>query len=147
MTVYMVAQVQVLDPEQWQRYKEIASREIARHGGRYLTRGARPEVEEADWNQPEDLQINIAAFPSLRQAHAWYNSPEYAKALAFRRVAVRRRLFFVNGTDEPQTIDLLFPNGPWFSPEVPPCDPSPLRWLRYSAERTRDEQFAGRSRR
>src|SRR5579859_2991936 len=89
MTVYMVAQVQILDPEQWERYKEIASREIARHGGRYLTRGARPEVEEAGWNQPEDLQINIAAFPSLRQAHAWYNSPEYAKALAFRQVAVR----------------------------------------------------------
>ena len=118
MTVYMVAQVQVLDPEQWERYKEIASREIARHGGRSLTRGARPEVEEADWNQPEDLQINIAAFPGLRQAHAWYDSPEYAKALAFRQVAVRRRLFFVNGTDEPQAIDLLFPNGPWFLPEV-----------------------------
>ena len=93
MTVYMVAQVQVLDPEQWERYKEIASREIARHGGRYLTRGARPEVEEAGWNQPEDLQINIAAFPSLRQAHAWYSSPEYAKALAFRQVAVRGASF------------------------------------------------------
>jgi uncharacterized protein (DUF1330 family) len=102
MTVYMVAQVQVLDPEQWERYKDIASREIARHGGRYLARGARPEVEEADWNQPEDLQINIAAFPSSEQAHGWYSSPEYAKALAFRRVAVHRRLFFVNGTDEPQ---------------------------------------------
>jgi len=102
MTVYMVAQVQVLDPEQWERYKEFASREIARHGGRYITRGARPEVEEADWSQPEDLQINIVAFPSWEQAHGWYNSPEYAKALAFRRVAVHRRLFFVNGTDEPQ---------------------------------------------
>ena len=102
MTVYMVAQVQVLDPELWERYKEIASREITRHGGRYLTRGARPEVEEADWSQPEDLQINIVAFPSWEQAHGWYNSPEYAKALAFRRVAVHRRLFFVNGTDEPQ---------------------------------------------
>jgi uncharacterized protein (DUF1330 family) len=105
MTVYMVAQVQILDPEQWEHYKEIASREIARHGGRYLARGAPPEVEEADWNQPEDLQINIVAFPSLEQAHAWYNSPEYAKALAFRRVAVQRRLFFVNGTDEPQAAD------------------------------------------
>ena len=102
MTVYMVAQVQILDPGQWELYKEIAAREIARHGGRYLARGARPEVEEADWSQPEDLQINIAAFPSLKQAHAWYNSPEYAKALAFRQSAVHRRLFFVNGTDETQ---------------------------------------------
>ena len=100
MTAYMVAQVQILDPEQWERYKEIAAREIARHGGRYLARGASPEVEEADWNQPEDLQINIVAFPSLEQAHAWYSSPEYAKALAFRQVAVQRRLFFVQGVDE-----------------------------------------------
>ena len=50
VTVYMVAQVQILDPEQWEHYKEIAAREIARHGGRYLARGARPEVREADWN-------------------------------------------------------------------------------------------------
>jgi uncharacterized protein (DUF1330 family) len=48
MTVYMVAQVQILDPGEWERYKEIAAREIARHGGRYLVRGASPEVEEAD---------------------------------------------------------------------------------------------------
>jgi uncharacterized protein (DUF1330 family) len=46
VTVYMVAQVQILDPEQWARYKEIAAREIAVHGGRYLARGASPEVEE-----------------------------------------------------------------------------------------------------
>ena len=72
MTVYMVAQVQILDPEQWERYKEIAAREIARHGGQYLARGASPEVQEADWSQPENLQINMGAFPSLEQAHAWY---------------------------------------------------------------------------
>jgi uncharacterized protein (DUF1330 family) len=98
----MVAQVEILDPERWERYKEIAAREIARHGGRYLARGASPEVEEADWNQPENLQVNMVAFPSTEQAHAWYNSPEYAKALAFRRGAVHRRLFSVGGTDEPQ---------------------------------------------
>ena len=50
MTAYMVAQVEILDPEQWERYKQIAAQEIARHGGRYLARGAGPEVEEADWN-------------------------------------------------------------------------------------------------
>jgi uncharacterized protein (DUF1330 family) len=101
VTVYMVAQVQILDPAQWERYKEIAAREIAMHGGRYLARGASPEVEEADWKQPENLQINVVAFPTMEQAHAWYSSPEYAKALAFRQGAVHRRLFFVHGTDEP----------------------------------------------
>jgi uncharacterized protein (DUF1330 family) len=66
MTVYMVAQVQVLDPELWKRYKEIASREIARHGGRYLTRGARPEVVETDWNQPGRPSDQHRRVPQLR---------------------------------------------------------------------------------
>jgi uncharacterized protein (DUF1330 family) len=103
MTVYMVAQVQILDSGRWERYKEIAAREIARNGGRYLARGASPEVAEADWQQPENLQVNIVEFPSLAQAHAWYTSPEYAKALVYRKGAVLRRLFFVPGTDESAT--------------------------------------------
>lgn len=61
MTAYMVAQVEILDPEQWERYKQIAAQEIARHGGRYLARGASPQVEEADWNQPENVQVNVVA--------------------------------------------------------------------------------------
>jgi uncharacterized protein (DUF1330 family) len=101
MTVYMVAQVEILDAEQWARYKKIAATEIARHGGRYLARGAIPEVEEADWDQPENLQVNMVAFPSMKRAQAWYSSPGYAKALAYRKGAVRRRLFFVSGLDEP----------------------------------------------
>jgi uncharacterized protein (DUF1330 family) len=101
MTVYMIAQVEIADPEQWERYKEIAAREIARHGGRYLARGASPEVEEADWEQPENLQVNVVEFPSWADAHAWYTSPEYAQALAYRKRAVRRRLFFVPSRDEP----------------------------------------------
>ena len=99
--VYMIAQVEILDPGQWERYKEIAAREIARHGGRYLARGASPEVEEADWEQPENLQVNLVEFPSWADAHAWYTSPGYAQALAYRKGAVRRRLFFVPGPDEP----------------------------------------------
>ncbi len=100
MTVYMVAQVEILDPDQWQHYKEIAAKAVAQHGGRYLARGASPEVEEADWEQPENLQVNMVAFPSLEAAHAWYTSPLYAEALAYRRVAVHRRLFFVPGLEE-----------------------------------------------
>jgi uncharacterized protein (DUF1330 family) len=69
MTAYMVAQVEILDPERWERYKEIAAQEIARHGGWYLARGASPEVAEADWNQPENVQVNIVAFPTMEHAH------------------------------------------------------------------------------
>ena len=43
MTVCMVAQVEVLDPTQWQRYKEIAAPAIARHGLFFV-----PGLDEAD---------------------------------------------------------------------------------------------------
>jgi len=67
MTVYMVAQVEILDPAQWQRYKEIAAPAIARHGGRYLARRVSPEVAEADWAQPERLQVNMVEFPTMER--------------------------------------------------------------------------------
>lgn len=51
------------------------------------------------------VQVNIVEFPSLAQAHAWYTSPEYAKALVYRKGAVLRRLFFVPGTDELATAE------------------------------------------
>src|ERR1700753_4229341 len=96
----MIAQVEILDPAQWERYKAIASQAIAQYGGRYLTRGAHPEVREADWAPPENPQVNVVEFPSWADARAWYASPEYAKALVFRQDAVRRRLFFAPGLDE-----------------------------------------------
>jgi hypothetical protein len=74
--------VQILDPEQWERCKEIAAREIARHDGQYLARGASPEAEEADWNQPESLQINCIA-PVLRA--------RLRRAASLRRMTGRRQ--------------------------------------------------------
>jgi hypothetical protein len=63
--------VQILDSEQWEHYKEIAAKEIGRQGGRYLARGASPEVREADWKQPEDRGHNSGyqhhRLPVIRQ--------------------------------------------------------------------------------
>jgi uncharacterized protein (DUF1330 family) len=45
----------------------------------------------------------MVEFPTMEQAHAWYNSPEYAQALAIRETGANRRPFFVRGVDEIQT--------------------------------------------
>ena len=105
MAAYLISQVEVLDEEGWQRYREIAAPAIAKYGGRYLIRGAMPEVIEGDWAPPhaERQQIIVAEFPTMQQLHAWYRSDEYAPALAERGTAVARRLLFVQGIDEPNT--------------------------------------------
>jgi uncharacterized protein (DUF1330 family) len=96
-----VSQVEVLDPAEWEKYRAIAAPAIAEHGGRYLIRGASPEVVEGDWEPPNaGTQIMIVAeFPSMRQLHNWYASEEYAPALRISQTAVRRRLLFVQGVE------------------------------------------------
>lgn len=40
---------------------------------------------------------HVQQFPSMARAHEWYRSPEYAEALKLRRIALRRRLIFIEG--------------------------------------------------
>jgi uncharacterized protein (DUF1330 family) len=76
---------------------------IAQFGGRYLVRGAPAEVIEADWpvKEPPPQTAIVAEFPSMKALKDWYASPEYAEAFAFRAAAVKRRMVFVTGVDEP----------------------------------------------
>ena len=44
MSAYVISEVEILDEAQGQRYRELAAASIARHGTRYIVRGAQPEV-------------------------------------------------------------------------------------------------------
>ncbi len=68
---------------------------IARHGGRYLVRGAAPVVAEGDW--PAGCRLVIVEFPTMERLQAWHASADYAEALAVRQTALDRRLLFVDG--------------------------------------------------
>ncbi|HEY4005883.1 MAG TPA: DUF1330 domain-containing protein [Pseudonocardia sp.] len=97
MAAYVISEVEVLDESQGQRYRDLASASIARYGGRYVVRGAKPDVPEGDW--PSGQRVVVVEFPSMEQLRSWYDSPEYAEALSVRRTALRRRLLFVEGVD------------------------------------------------
>ena len=103
MSAYLISQVEVLDAEAWENYRTRAARVIARFGGRYLVRGAMAEVIEADWpvEEPPPQIVIVAEFPSMKALKGWYSSPQYAEAFAFRAAAVKRRMIFVTGIDEP----------------------------------------------
>jgi uncharacterized protein (DUF1330 family) len=96
---YVISEVRMLDEEQGQRYRELAAASIARHGGRYVVRGAQPDVPEGDW--PEGQRVVVVEFPSMEQLRSWYDSSDYAEALAIRDGALTRRLLFVDGIDDP----------------------------------------------
>ncbi len=83
MTAYAISEVEVLDEAEGRRYRDLASASIAQHGGRYIVRGADPEVPEGDW--PTRQQVVVVEFPTMEQLRRWYGSAEYAEALAVRR--------------------------------------------------------------
>ena len=95
MSAYVISEVEVLDEAQGQRYRELAAASIARYGGRYIVRGAEPEVPEGEWSSAQ--RVVIVEFPAMDHLHRWYDSPEYAEALAVRRSALSRRLLFAEG--------------------------------------------------
>lgn len=95
MSAYVISEVTVLDEEKAGTYRELAAASIELHGGRYLSRGQRPDVVEGSW--PQDSLLIVVEFPDMESAQRWYDSPEYAEALALRATALDRRLLFVDG--------------------------------------------------
>ena len=73
MSAYVISEVEVLDEAQGQRYRELAAASIARYGGRYIVRGAEPEVPEGEWSSAR--RVVIVEFPAMDHLHRWYDSP------------------------------------------------------------------------
>lgn len=95
MAAYVVSEVTVVDEEGAAVYRELAAESIALYGGRYLSRGQRPEAVEGDC--APQARLIVLEFPDLATAHRWYASPEYAAALEVRKTALERRVLFVDG--------------------------------------------------
>ncbi len=94
MPAYVVVDVDVQDPERYERYKEMAPASIAHYGGRYLARAGRTEVLEGDW---VPKRLVILEFETLEQARRWHDSPEYADALALRQATAASTMVAIEG--------------------------------------------------
>ena len=76
---YMVVQYRsIAKPDKLAEYAKIAGPAVQAHGGRFLARGVAAKAYEAGIKE----RTIVVEFPSLEQARAAYEGPEYAKALA-----------------------------------------------------------------
>ncbi|MGJ4996863.1 DUF1330 domain-containing protein [Bradyrhizobium sp. HKCCYLR20261] len=94
MPAYVISEVEVRDAQAMERYRDLAARSIAQHGGRYLVRGGESETVEGG---PPAKTLIVVEFPSMARLREWYASAEYAAALDERGKALDRRLIFVEG--------------------------------------------------
>jgi uncharacterized protein (DUF1330 family) len=94
MAAFLIADVDVTDPAQYEEYKKLAPAAIAKYGGRYVVRGGAHETLEGTW---VPNRLVILEFPDLDRARAFYRSPEYAAAKAARKNAATGNFVIVEG--------------------------------------------------
>jgi len=91
---YVVAEIEVTNPGEYDRYRPLAGASIAQYGGKFLSRGGAVELLEGS---PEPKRIVVIEFADAAAARRWYGSPEYQAALKIRLAASRGRVLLVEG--------------------------------------------------
>ena len=92
---YLVARVEVTDPDQYALYAKAAGQAIASHGGRVLARGGRMRTVEGE-GRPRNV---IIEFDSFDKAVDYYYSDDYQAARALRETAGVGDFVVVEGVD------------------------------------------------
>jgi uncharacterized protein (DUF1330 family) len=97
MKGFWVARSRINDPVEYKKYTDRVPGILARYGGKVLARGGRFKILEG----PEKFRrFVVIEFPSLEQAVACHDSPEYREAAAFRRSGAGEvELVIVEGGD------------------------------------------------
>jgi len=78
--------LEVVDREKLDEYRRCVQPTVERYGGRYRGIGGRCDVVEGTWKPVFPV---IIEFPTLAEAHRWYESAEYGAIRSLRLAAVR----------------------------------------------------------
>ncbi len=102
MTAYVIVDIEVTDPANYETVKKLTPPIIAKYGGIYLSRGGNTEVIEGDWHPK---RLVILSFEDSEKARAWLNSPEFAPVRELRAKTAITRMVLTES--EPDLIPSL----------------------------------------
>ena len=95
MSAYMLAQIQIDDPEEFQHYLAGFMPVFEKYGGELLaTSKNQTIVIEGSWSYPRTV---IMKFPSVEAAQSWYDDPDYKAIAAHRHRSAQANLVLVEG--------------------------------------------------
>jgi uncharacterized protein (DUF1330 family) len=105
MSVYVIANIKVIDNAWVPDYAAMVHDIVHKHGGRYLTRSSNVSTLEGE---PLDTDlIALIEFPSKEAVTAFATDPLYAPFAAARRRGSESRMQLVDDTDLAGTISYL----------------------------------------
>ena len=93
MPAFLIANVEVTNPEQYQQYQEFSSIAMKTHNVKVLVRGG--ETVTLEGNAP--LRTVVMEFDTLEQAQAFHDSEEYRRARQAREGAAKMTMYVVQG--------------------------------------------------
>ena len=95
MSAYCIFDItKISDEHKMEAYRERVIPTVEQYEGRYVAVGGKFDVVEGNY---KPIFPVIIEFPSLEQAHRWYNSEEYQELKALRLSATESNAVFVEG--------------------------------------------------
>jgi uncharacterized protein (DUF1330 family) len=94
MRGYILAEIEITNPEGYKAYSAVVLETIQKYGGKFLSRGGANTPLEGEWLQRRRV---ILEFPTVEAARKWYDSPEYEKPKALRKANSNGRLLLLEG--------------------------------------------------
>ncbi|MEO1139505.1 MAG: DUF1330 domain-containing protein [Pseudomonadota bacterium] len=93
MTAYVIARINVTEPEDYRTYANQTVALAEKAGGRFLVKGG--SQTQVEGNSP-DRHV-IIAFPDHQAALDWYNSDAYQRILPIATSSSERDIVIVDG--------------------------------------------------
>ena len=93
MSAYMIAEIDVKDPQAYEAYRTQVPATLEKYGGRYIVRGGVAEALEGETSG----RLVVVEFESVAALKRWYDSPEYAAIKGLRHAASEGRVIAVEG--------------------------------------------------
>lgn len=94
MPAYVIAMVNVTDPEKYQEYAKLAGPANEKYGGKFLARGGKTEVLEGKFPFG---RLVVNEFPSVDAARKFWHSVEYQAARQKRLTAADFHMVVTEG--------------------------------------------------
>lgn len=94
MTAYVIFDVEVRDPQQYQSFMQGVKPALEAAGAKYLARGGTHKVYEGDW---DPRRIVLLEFPSVAAWEEFYDGPTYQGLKSIRDACSSARLVSVEG--------------------------------------------------
>jgi uncharacterized protein (DUF1330 family) len=94
MPAYVLVEISIHNPEEYEEYKKLSLPSLQPFHGKFIARGGKTITLEGNW-YPE--RMVILEFPDKDLALEWWNSDIYAKAKTIRLRTAITRMIVVEG--------------------------------------------------